>query len=202
MEFQGNAPGSREAFRLLRAQLLELCGVCTALSDSTDLANLWRRIVRNAQIQLNVDGCTYYRIADRQLHFEVVLSASLGILSDAHGSENPDFEPIPLFGPDDTPNLRSLAARAAHEGAPINVPNVERIPGYDRSHTREFDQRMGYRTHSLLTVPVRFQSEPVTGVLQFVNAKNGANEVVEFDDHREAIAGALASLIAVASRLR
>ena len=84
----------------------------------------------------------------------------------------------------------------------MNIPNVERTTHYSTSHTRAFDERMGYQTRSMLTVPVRFQSEPTTGVLQLVNAKNTEGEDVEFDAHRETIASALAALIAVSSRLR
>lgn len=205
MEYQGNAPGSPEAFRVLRAQLQELCSVCTVLTDSTDLEHLWKRIVKNAQLQLNVDGCTFYSIDNDHLRFRVILSNSLGIISDASGADAPEageFPHIPLYRDDGSPNSDSLAARVAVSGELINIPNVERTPHYSTSRTREFDERMGYQTRSLLTVPVRFQSEPVSGVLQFVNAKNADGAVVDFDDQREVIACALASLIAVAARLR
>ena len=124
MEYQGNAPGSREAFRLLRAQLQELCGVCIALADATDLDNLWRRIVKNAQLQLNVDGCTYYSMEGDHLRFRVVLSRSLGIISGIDGTEVADFPRIPLYREDGEANTDSVAARVALEGVPVNMPRL------------------------------------------------------------------------------
>ena len=198
-------PGSGEAFRTLRAQLDELSGICNAIAGSSDLDKLWRRIVKNARLMLNVDGCTFYRVRDRRLHFEIVLSGSLGLLPDAGGHDPQRFPPIPLYVDDDdeqSVNQSSVAARAAVEGAVFNIADVSRQPGYARSLAREFDQRLGYRTRSMLTIPVRFQQEPVTGVLQLINAKNARGEIVEFDTHLEAVATALASLIAIAGKLR
>ena len=60
-------------------------------------------------------------------------------------------------------------------------------------HDRSFDQRTGYQTRSVLTVPLINQRKQVIGVIQLINKKKYSsplktdddfeNNVVPFDEH-------------------
>lgn len=66
-----------------------------------------------------------------------------------------------------------LAGQAAATGETINVVNAYEDPRFDPT----VDQRLGYRTTSMLVVPVRGGAEQrVIGVIQALNKRGGAFE--------------------------
>lgn len=200
-DFQGHSPASREAFRLLRAQLRELTDLCAALTSTGNIQSLWRRIVRNAQLMLAVDGCTYYRREDNHLVCVFLMCKALGLTTEEENTVPDIIAPIPLFDSQGQPCLQTAAARTLHSARFEHTPNVTHLKNYSASRTRAFDERMGYRTVSMLSVPVQFRQQPVMGVLQLVNPHNAEGEVVDFDEDRMEVAQALASAIALAQAL-
>ena len=200
-DFQGHSPASREAFRLLRAQLRELTDLCSALTSAGNIQSLWRRIVRNAQLMLAVDGCTYYRREDNHLVCAFLMSKALGLTTEEEHTVPDIIAAIPLFDSQGQPCLQTAAARTLHSARFEHTPNVTHLKNYSASRTRTFDERMGYRTVSMLSVPVQFRQQPVMGVLQLINPHNADGEVVDFDDGRLEVAMALASTIALAQTL-
>lgn len=200
-DFQGHSPASREAFRLLRAQLRELTDLCAALTATGNIQSLWRRIVRNAQLMLAVDGCSYYRREGNHLTCVFLMSKALGLTTEEENTVPDIIAPISLFDSEGRPCLETAAARTLHSARYEHTPNVTHLKNYSASRTRAFDERMGYRTVSMLSVPVQFRQQPVMGVLQLINPHNAEDEVVDFDDDRLQVAQALASTIALAQTL-
>lgn len=192
---------SGQAFRKLRVQLEELSGLCTALTESGNVRHLWRRVVHNAQVLLNVDGCSYYRIVDGMLKPEVMLTQSLGIFTEPPAESEQYFSALPLVDDSQPVDRFSVAAQVAHSGELINIPNVALMRHYNESRTREFEEITGYHTVSMLTLPVCFHDRPVIGVLQLINAKDTEGELVDFDGGRQIVARALASCIALADQV-
>ena len=104
----------------------------------------------------------------------------------------------------------SIAGFVARTGMPLNLPDVSAIPpGAPYRFDGGFDAKHGYRTRSMLTVPMRTPSGATIGVLQLLNRQrrsipDGAItafmrvEVVPFDEDNEDVARALASQAAVA----
>jgi sigma-B regulation protein RsbU (phosphoserine phosphatase) len=76
------------------------------------------------------------------------------------------------------PMGRGIAGSVAQSGEMINLPDAYDDPRFDRS----FDQRSGYRTRSLLCLPVLDRAQKVVGVLQLLNKHDGSftAEDVEF----------------------
>ena len=100
----------------------------------------------------------------------------------------------------------SLAGRAVLAGRPINVPDVEQaaVAAGSIAHNRSFDDRIGYRARSMLTVPMLSTEGEVIGVIQLINKKRRPSQalsapadfeegVVPFDARAEEMALALAS---------
>ncbi|MCI0453816.1 MAG: sigma-54-dependent Fis family transcriptional regulator [Candidatus Dadabacteria bacterium] len=82
-----------------------------------------------------------------------------------------------------------LAGAAAMTGQTINVEDAYKDPRF----YRKIDGRTGYRTRSLLVVPLRNQEEEIIGTFQVLNKKGGT-----FNKDDEGILEALAAHLATA----
>jgi len=104
----------------------------------------------------------------------------------------------------------SIAGFVARTGQPLNLPDVTAIPpGAPYRFDPGFDAKHGYRSRSMLTVPMRTPRGETIGVLQLLNRQRRAIpdgavtafmrvEVVPFDTDNEEVARALAAQAAVA----
>ncbi len=69
-------------------------------------------------------------------------------------------------------NVRSIAGYVAVKGKVLNIPDVYDIPSEaPYSFNRSFDEQHGYRTKSMLTVPMRNHIDEIIGVIQLINSK-------------------------------
>src|SRR5512145_1205780 len=74
---------------------------------------------------------------------------------------------------------RSIAGYAALTGLGVNVADAYELPpGYPFRIGRSFDQKSGYRTRSMLVVPMRDHENKVIGVVQLINKKRDASAVL------------------------
>jgi len=64
---------------------------------------------------------------------------------------------------------KGLAGTVAETGEPVVLNDAYADPRFDRSH----DQRSGYRTRSMLCVPIRNREKTIVGVLQLLNKTSG-----------------------------
>ncbi len=103
----------------------------------------------------------------------------------------------------------SLVGYVALTGKTLNLPDVYEIPrdeayGFDHS----FDRRTGYRTRSVLIIPMKNRNDETIAVLQLINRKRrrdlrlddaelAESYVVAFDPMSEELASSLASQAAV-----
>ncbi len=104
----------------------------------------------------------------------------------------------------------SIAGYVALTGSPVNVPDAYYPPkGSPYTISRSFDEESGYRSKSMLVVPMRDHDEVVIGVIQLINKKRNRlavlqpaslveDEVITFTSEDEKRAGSLASQAAVA----
>ena len=92
----------------------------------------------------------------------------------------------------------SLAGFAAKSGRIINIPDAYRLSaGAPFRVNRDFDAATGYRTQSILAMPLTCPDEEVVGVLQLINRLNEAGAVVPFPCEEDAPVMSLASMAAV-----
>ncbi len=78
------------------------------------------------------------------------------------------------------------------------MPDAYDSEEFDFSGTREFDAKSGYRSQSFLTVPMKDDEDRVIGVLQLINARDGAGEVMAFSFEDQRLVESLASQAAIA----
>ena len=79
-------------------------------------------------------------------------------------------------------NESSLAGYAATTGKPLVLEDVYELPvDAPYSFNRSFDERFGYRTKSMLVVPMIDHREQVVGILQLMNSKSDPFAVITDD---------------------
>jgi HD-GYP domain-containing protein (c-di-GMP phosphodiesterase class II) len=84
---------------------------------------------------------------------------------------------------------KTVSGYTAATGDAVNVPDVYNLPkqssyGFDTS----YDKKSGYRTQSVLCVPLKTNTGELLGVLQLINKKDPAGSVVPFTSQDELVA--------------
>ncbi len=106
-------------------------------------------------------------------------------------------------------DTHSIAGYAAATGQILNIKDAYRIRNLPFRLNRDFDRKFGYRTKSMLVLPMKNQKDEVIGVLQLINSKTHPavkltspkmvrEEVCPFSQQNQDLASSLASQAAVA----
>jgi diguanylate cyclase (GGDEF)-like protein len=175
--------------------LRQLIQIGIALTSERELAPLLERIVTEARRFTNAEAGTLYLRDGDCLRFAVAQNAVLvERMGEREMRRQFAAEPLRLTQP-------SLAGYVALTGQAICLPDAYGVPK-NRPYVfnQDLDLRLHYQTGSVLVVPLRDASRDVIGVLQLINARNAAGEVVPFDPEVESLVQALASQAAVAIR--
>jgi HD-GYP domain-containing protein (c-di-GMP phosphodiesterase class II) len=143
----------------------------TALSAERDSEHLLEMIVEEAKELNNADGGTLYIMSDdnKELHFSIVQTGSLNIKMGGTG-EKIKWPPVSLATREGAPNHLHVCAHVAITGKTVNIEDVYQYEGFDFQGTRNFDLHTGYRSQSMLVVPLKNHEDEVIGVLQLLNA--------------------------------
>ena len=183
--------GSRAADMLER--VLE---IGRALSSEKDLDTLLDLILTYARDLTNADGASIYTLdANGKLYFRLWQNFSTSARSNAQKTLVGEY---------------SIAGYIARTGEVINVDDAYEIPETaPYRFSPAVDSSIGYRTRSMLTVPLKNKSDEVVGVLQLINRKDQPNvllstpkdvasHVFPFDEQSQSVALALAGQAGVA----
>jgi HD-GYP domain-containing protein (c-di-GMP phosphodiesterase class II) len=155
-------------------ELHELNKIGVALSAERDINKLLELILAKSREITAADAGSLYLVergkerkatTDDKLRFKLAQNDSLTDLS---------FEErtMPL-------NEESIAGYVALTGQAVNVADAYDLPpGSTFQISRAFDQRSGYRTKSVLVVPMRDHQDEVVGVVQLINKKRDPTAVL------------------------
>lgn len=175
------------------------------LSTEPDIDRLLELILELSQSLLCADGGTLYRLTpEGSLRFTILRNHSLKIKMGGRDGGSIDLSqmkdlPLKIDG---KPNDKNIAAQSALTKQIFNIGDAYDAKGFDFSGAKAFDERMHYRTQSVLAIPLIDHEEKVLGVLQFVNALNEKNERIPFNDFHQKIAESLASQAAISLQNR
>jgi HD-GYP domain-containing protein (c-di-GMP phosphodiesterase class II) len=176
--------------RLLE-QIRKLSDIGRALSGVYDLNTLLEMIVDQARNFTNADAGTLYIVEDNTLRFQIVQNDSLKIRMGGKTGETIPFKPVEL-------KESNVSAYVALKDVSVNIPDVYDTNLFDFTGPKKFDESTGYRSQSMLVVPMRNHENDVIGVLQLLNATNPLNKkVVSFSKDYENLCESLASQAAV-----
>lgn len=138
-----------EALRLSRRRLNGMREVATALSGRLELDELLRIIISKVSELLDCDRATLFVIDEerRELWSRVI--------------EGSDTIRLPLGS--------GVAGYVAATGLPLNLLDAYADPRFDQ----RFDEKSGYRTKSLIAVPIVSPEGKVMGVVEALNKRVG-----------------------------
>jgi len=167
-------------------------------------------ILTSARKLTNADGGTLYMIEEEyfdeplnpgelhatRLNFEVMQNDTMDV-NIQRNSEEEFFLPPVLMQEDGVPNLNNVSAYCGNTGQVLNFADVYNVKGFDFSGTRKYDAATGYRSQSMLVLPLRDHENEIIGVLQLINRKNDAGEVIAFTSADQGVVQAISYQAAV-----
>jgi response regulator RpfG family c-di-GMP phosphodiesterase len=157
----------------MKRDTLKLFRTIETLSSIKDLDSLLENVLTEARRFVDADAGTIYQATKGFLYFSFVQNDTLfrGETKDRYISSSSGL----------SIDKKSLAGYVAKTGEPILIDDVYHIQSeVSYSHNPSYDQRMNYRTKSILCVPLKTRENEIVGVLQLINAKNEAGEVAAF----------------------
>ena len=183
---------------VMKHSLQQFFAISKALSAEKDYKKLLEMILREACAIAHADGGAILMVSDDEATLE---PAILEIeAADLHyggtSGVEPPFDPVRL---DDAADLDAETARL---GETIRIDDLAEDRRYDFSAARERYGWNGGGGQSLLNVPLTDQKDEIVGVLQLVNARSTAGEVMGFDAEVVPSIEAIAADAAVALDLR
>ncbi len=182
-------------------QLIEkLTSIGVAISKENDLDHVLEIILVEAQKISHADGGTlYYRTPDDMLEFAIIRNDSLKMVYGGKSGNKPPIAPLPLYDAQGQhANQRTLAAYAIAQKEPVNIADAYDTEGFDFEGAKIFDRQHGYRTQSVLAIPMVSHTKEVLGCLQLINARDPATgETVAFSPAVQKIVQSLASQAAI-----
>ncbi|TVR42650.1 MAG: HD domain-containing protein [Planctomycetota bacterium] len=171
-----------------------LSDIGIALTGDHDEESLLERILVCAKDLSRADGGTIYSLGeDNRLRFRILHTDSLGLARGGKWGAIDDLPDIPLYNSDGEANHTSVVAHAVLSASTVVIDDAYQVREFDFSGTRAFDARTGYRSTSMLTVPMRDHRDAIIGVLQLLNAQDSEGQIVPFDPITVRVVESLAS---------
>lgn len=170
------------------------------MADQDDIGHLIEMIALEVEKISGAEGSTLFLLTEdgHHLHIEFIHNKALNI--SIGGNAGLDFElpSTPYLDPrSGQPLLGNIVCSAIHHGRSIDVPDIRACDAFDFSSIREFDERTGYLSKSLLVVPLRPRGGDIIGAIQLINARKlGADEPIAFSSSTKRYVEALAALAA------
>lgn len=168
------------------------------LSSELDRDMLYEKILTLLRSLTKSDAGTLYIISKNKkyLDFKVVQNDTLGIYLGGRG-EKISWDSLPLFLEDGSENKTMVAVLSALENRIINIEDAYTSHQYNFDGTKNFDKITGYRSKSMLVVPLVNHEKDVIGVIQLIN-KNINIDGCYFNKNDEKIIKSLSSQAAMA----
>lgn len=177
--------------KALEATIKSLTHIGASLTSEKNLNKLLEMVVVEARYATNADGGTLYILKDSKLHFEIVQNKTLNSFMGGETGEPPAFPPVVL-------DEANVSAYCALNKKIVSIPDVYENSEFDFSGPKKFDATIGYKTKSMLVLPMLDRNNEVVGVLQLINSVDPATgETCEFPKNSADIAYSLSCQAAV-----
>ncbi len=179
--------------------LKNLFKIAQTMQAELDTAILLEMIVEQAKRFTHADAATLYLLSEdkKELVFKVLHNDTLNSRIDTLNTDE-KWSNLPLYLENMQPNIQMVAVLSAQNQKTIMIPDVYEKSEFDFAGTKEFDKKTGYRSRSMLVVPLIDHENETIGVLQLINKKNIYNETIPFDTFDRESTSALASQASIA----
>ncbi|MEE4356010.1 MAG: response regulator [Desulfococcaceae bacterium] len=177
--------------KTLESTIKRLTHIGASLTSEKNLNKLLEMIVFEARDATNADGGTLYTLKNNHLHYKIVQNKSLNSFLGGESDESITFPPVAL-------EETNVSAFCAIKKEIVSIPNVYENSEFDFSGPRKFDAVFGYKTRSMLVLPLLDRSNEVVGVLQLINSIDPeSRQICEFPKNSVEIAYSLSCQAAV-----
>ena len=174
---------------LTNKELREIVDIGIALTTEKNKNRLLEKILKKAMDVSNCDAGTLYLFTGDSLEFKIMKTLSQGVSKGENG-EVIELPPVPL-------KEENVCAYAAIHKELINVEDVYHSERFDFSGPKRYDAMTGYRTQSMIVIPMEDSENELVGVLQLMNAQDKEGKVVSFNEDDEFVLRSMASQAAV-----
>lgn len=161
------------------------------LTTENDKNKLLAGILQKGMEITNCDAGTLYLYKENALQFKIMKTLSMGVSRGEDGEEISSMPPVPM-------KEDNVCAYTAIHREIINIGDVYHSETFDFSGPKRYDALTGYRTQSMLVVPLENTEGDLLGVLQMINAMDEQGKLIPFDKEYEMVIRALGSLTAIA----
>ena len=164
----------KEKCAALEDRVKRLQEIGLALSTEDDINVIFELIMAEAKNITNADGRTLYMISDdgKTMKFEIMATESMNFAQGGTTGIEIKIPPMQLFDEEGNPNHSSIVTYSANTGKTVNIKDAYKEKGFDFTGAKTFDKNTGYRTQSVLSVPLKNHENDIVGVMQLINAKD------------------------------
>lgn len=163
----------------LKVQIREFYEIGKLLSSERDIFKLFDMIINTSLKITSSDAVTLYLVADKHTDewssikngdyedkiMKFVISKNMSINTNLQSFTTPITK-------------KSIYGYTAINGKALRIDNTYNIsPEMEYKHDNSFDLKTGYKTVSMLSVPMKDRDNNVTGVIQLINKKKDRNPV-------------------------
>ena len=172
---------------LNRADLHEIVAIGSELTTEKDKRLLLEKLLVKAMKISACDAGTLYLFEKGRLEFIIMKTLSQKV---SRSGREITLPPVEL-------HEENVCAYAAIHRELINIPDVYHSDRFDFSGPKRYDAMTGYRTESMLVVPLEDSEQKLIGVLQLINKLDGGGKVIPFTGDDEFSLQSLGSMTAV-----
>lgn len=162
--------GEIETDMLSHTKFQRIMDINLELANELDKDKLFEMILTLTRELTHSDaGTLYIKSKDKKyLDFKVVQNKSLNIFM---GGTKGDitWNSLPLYLENGEENKSMVAVVSALENKIINIEDVYNTKDYNFDGTKDFDKQTGYRSKSMLVIPLTNHENDVIGVIQLIN---------------------------------
>lgn len=170
-------------------KLMEILKIGIQMAQETDRNHLLQMIMDKSMEYANCDAGTLYLYENDALTFKLMRTDSQNIRKGEDG-EKIELPPVPL-------KEENICAYSAIHRQILNIEDVRTSDMFDFSGPIRYDEMTGYRTKSMLVLPITNHEDKLIGVLQLINAMDEKGTVISFDPAMEPVILSLASQAAI-----
>ena len=162
-----------ECEKYSNAIIISILKATEELNHLKDVDTILDKILLEARRLSQADAGSIFLIEEDRLRFSYVHNDTLFRKDESNAALYEDYA-IPV-------NDKSIVGNAAITGNTLIIADAYAIPGgVPYAFDPSYDQKSGYRTQSIFTIPLKTFEDKVVGVMQLINAKNEQGRVIPF----------------------
>ncbi len=170
-------------------QIRQFLSMCLSLSAERDREKLLSAILDTAMDLSNCDAGTLYLLEDDGLHFCRMVTRSMNVRQGGH-ADPITLPPVPL-----EPSY--VCSWVVLHNESINVQDVRTDTRFNFSGSSKYDELTGYRTKTMLVVPLSNDRGDLIGAMQLINALDADGVIIPFQESVELLVRAISAQAAI-----